>query len=176
MELSRKDRWVLSNQYRILEALYPDEADGFRQTREALESGYALHYDPQHIYEDELSVDQCREVLDILDMHRALHFSFRNLQDTQGIDKRNVEFDGFDGNNETSYLGYARYYWGLDGGEQRFKELHGSGDDFNSHSPVLDIYRRMLAVWKGKLKRSHELTKDQIQQILKERVHPSNRK
>jgi hypothetical protein len=44
MKLTRTERWILVNQYRILEALYPDEAKWFAENREALSSGYELHY------------------------------------------------------------------------------------------------------------------------------------
>ena len=39
-KLTTLDRLVLSNQYRILEALYPDEAETLAIKREAIENGY----------------------------------------------------------------------------------------------------------------------------------------
>ncbi len=52
MKLTRTERWILSNQYRILEALYPDERGSLEKARIALESGYELEYDgmSQRIY------------------------------------------------------------------------------------------------------------------------------
>ncbi len=44
MDLSLKDRIIISNQLRILEALYPDEADWYANHRKAVEQGYKLHY------------------------------------------------------------------------------------------------------------------------------------
>lgn len=67
MKLSRTERWMLSNQYRILEALYPADAGSYARHREALESGYELHYDWMigSIYDDKdtLSSEDCREVM-----------------------------------------------------------------------------------------------------------------
>lgn len=171
MKLTRAQRWTLSNQYRILEALYPDEAEDLRHTREALESGYELAYPPVNISEDGVTEEECREVVDILDMHRALHFSYGRLEDKKGIKEGDVRFRGFDGNNETKYLSYARYFCGLDGGGERFKELD-RGDGFNSHMPVVDMYRRMLAVWMGQLDRRHDLTKAEIQLVLAAQPYP----
>lgn len=175
MELSRTERWMLANQYRILEALYPDEADAFAEAREALESGYELHYRwlAERIYDapDTMTAEECTEVVDILDMHRALKRSYEALSDKSGIEEYAIQFHGFDGNNETKQLAYARFFCNLDGG--RFTELD-RGDDFNSHMPSLDTYRRMLAEWK-RLDKSHELSRDQIVKITEARVHPSRR-
>ena len=54
VKLTRVERYILSNQFRILEALYPDEASHFATTREALEHGYEILYDwdMEHIYDD----------------------------------------------------------------------------------------------------------------------------
>ena len=71
MKFSRKERIILCNQYLILEKLYPEDAEDYAQTRKALEHGYALHYSDlaENIYEDELSEQECQEVLDILNMY-----------------------------------------------------------------------------------------------------------
>ena len=43
--LSRHERLFLYNQYKILEALYPGEAEYYSVKREALEYGYEIEYD-----------------------------------------------------------------------------------------------------------------------------------
>ena len=99
MELSESERLILSNQYKILEELYPDEANIYRRHGKIVEEGYTLNYEEicTHIY-DELSNKECREVLDILDMHSALRQSAQALTDEPSI---SISFHGFDGNNET---------------------------------------------------------------------------
>jgi hypothetical protein len=54
MELSIKERLGFIYQLRILEALYPDEANHYANHRTALEEGYALHYDwiVEHLHEE----------------------------------------------------------------------------------------------------------------------------
>lgn len=145
MKLSVKDRLVLINQYLILEKLYEDEASHYQKHRKALEEGYALHYDwiVEGLY-DEMSEEECREVLDILDMFSILKRSYDLHKDTIQLEERYVVFSGFDGNNETRQMSYTRYFVvDLD----RFHELRGQGDDFNSHMPSLPRYRRMLREW-----------------------------
>ena len=67
MHLSRTERWLLANQYRILEALVPDEADWFRKARTVVEEGFAGEYEDicKFVYRDEYtrSEDGCHEVI-----------------------------------------------------------------------------------------------------------------
>jgi len=163
MRLNRTERWILANQHRILEKLYPDEADSLSEMREALEKGYELHYPPDYIYKDIVTEDECREVLDILEMFSVLKRDYEALskEDRDGIDEWRVKFAGFDGNYETKQMAYARYFCGLDDG--RYQELD-RGDDFNSHMPTLDRYRAMVGEWKGSANK-YELTKEDIIRI-----------
>lgn len=149
MELSKKERLGLIYQLRILEALYPDEAEHFSENREALESGYSLHY--EWLFQslsDDLSPEACREVLDVLDMYRAITFGLQNLADDDSLKTHHrAKFRGFDGNNEGQLMGYVRYFI-MDLG--RFEELkEGKFPSFNSHMPMLETYRRMLTVWRS---------------------------
>ena len=165
MELDKKERLILVNQLKILEKLYPDEASYYAQHRKALEEGYSLHY--RWLIEnidDEMSNDDCREVLDILDMFRAITFANRELSDDEKLQEREIRFEGFDGNNETKQMSYTRFFIADLG---RYKELRDEPefDDFNSHGRRLDKYQRMLSVWQS-LPDKHDLTKDEIVQIL----------
>jgi len=168
MKLTKTERWILSNQYRILEALYPQEQKDLAERREALESGYEAEYDSmsQHIYDDKdcLTEEQCREVIDILSMFRALH----DAKDKGGVEEKETILEGFDGNDtlESSYMAYARYFCKSDGG--RFEESRKG--DFNSHSLMLGIYRRMLKEWKNSAK-PHQLTKEDIVRIVGARTY-----
>ncbi|MDQ7814217.1 MAG: YfbU family protein [Patescibacteria group bacterium] len=167
MRFTRTERLLLANQYRILEKLYPDEAGSYATWREALESGYELHYGwiAEHIYEDVMTDAECREVVDILDMHRALKRAYEALADKSGIEEWKVKFSGFDGNNECKQMGYARYFCAIDGPhDPRFPEVD-RGDNFNSHCPTLKRYRAMLAEW-NKSGAKQELTRDDVVRII----------
>lgn len=168
MDLSKKERLSFIYQLRILEALYPDEADGFAKHRTALEEGYALHYDwlIEHL-SDDMSEDDCREVLDILDMYRAITRGLDKLDNSDELRKHHfAKFPGFDGNNETHHMSYVRYFV-VDLG--RFSELRQ--DDypyFNSHAPMLPTYRLMLKRWRD-LPKKFEPTREQIASVLEAR-------
>jgi uncharacterized protein YfbU (UPF0304 family) len=175
LELSPKERVFLANQLRILEALCPEEADGYKRWREAVEGGYSLHYSEGAPWlGSDMSVEDCREVLDILQMFSVLAWSYRELSDKAGIEPHDVKFPGFDGNNESAYLGYADYFINTLG---RYDDLKDSGDGLNSHAPFLEAYRRMLEVWLPMQSQLHggKLNKQQIQQINAARIHPENR-
>jgi uncharacterized protein YfbU (UPF0304 family) len=168
MELKPIQRLMLINQYKILEALYEEDRDYYSSCREILEEGYELHYQDLFltISDDVIKEDECKEVLDILDLYRAITFSYRKLEDKEGLSEYMIKFEGFDANDEEEYRRYlyTRYFiLKLD----RYKELQYNGKDteYNSHSPKLPKYRRMLEQWK-KAGSKQDLTKEEIFRIL----------
>jgi uncharacterized protein YfbU (UPF0304 family) len=167
LKLSKLERLILSNQYRILEKLDPEEAKYYEQSRKAIEKGYTLHYDDlTEMFHDELSEEACEEVINILSMYSALIFSFKSLKDKNGIDEDDIKFRGFDGNDsvEAKMMGYAKYFMNdLD----RFDGLRDNSKfpNYNSHCPMLNSYRRMLDVW-GICSNKNELSKEDIIRII----------
>jgi uncharacterized protein YfbU (UPF0304 family) len=167
------ERLVLSNQYRILEKLYPEEAAYFAEARETVEQGYEGYYWRvfQSIDSEVVTQEECKEVLETMTMYSCLKDSFERLTDKSGIDARDIQFDGFDGNNESSLLSFANFYCGSGG--RKFTDLI---DDHvpNSHSPRIDMYRRMLSVWASVPERMHrprEMSKESIQKIIAARTY-----
>lgn len=165
MELTKKERLSFIYQLRILEALYPDEAEYYAKNRTALEEGYTYHYDwmIEHLY-DELSEEQCREVIDILDMYSEIAWGLEKLGEDDELRKHHLaKFRGFDGNNETHLMAYVRYFVvDLD----RFSILkHDEYPYFNSHCPMLNTYREMLARWR-EMGSPHSIGREQIAKLL----------
>lgn len=160
--MEKLKRYELINQLLILEKLYPEEADYYAKNRKALENGYKLHYSwlTENI-SDGLSEEECKEVLDILDMYRSITFSWQRLHGSEELPEK-MKFRGFDGNNETALMGYVQYFV-ID--LERFDELKYGNERpyFNSHCPMLNKYRRMLSVWK---QYDFDLTEDQIASVL----------
>ena len=121
-----------------------------------------------------------KEVIDILDMWSFIERAYSQLSDEQKekieVDAapfgRNPNFQGFDGNNETEYMGTAMFIVNDLGRFQEFK-----GRSFNSHSPSIKIYHRMLNAFEPIRKNlAYEpLSLDDLTKILKEKVHPSQR-
>ncbi len=163
MELTKTERWILSNQYKVLESLYPDEAEDYGNCRKVLERGYELHYNEitGHIDADVMSEDECDEVIDILTMFKLLRRAYDDLQEKPDIEELLLKFSGFDGNNERKQLSYARFFLSHDSG--RVNDLDWP-DVSNSHFPVIEDYRRMLIEWK-KSKKEYHLTPDDIVRI-----------
>lgn len=165
MDLSLKERLIISNQLKILEKLYPDEAEYYAQHRKAIENGYKLHYSwLTEYFFDEMSEEECSEVLDILEMYRAITLSYNELKDKSGIEENEIRFRGFDGNDETRQFSYANYFI-IDLG--RYNELRYGAEHpgFNSHCSMLDKYRRMLSEWQ-KCSDKQNLSNDDIKRIL----------
>ncbi len=72
---------------RILEAVCPEEAEGYKHWREAVEGGFTMHYDIGAPWlGEEMDIEDQREVLDILDMYSALGHSYKQLDDKSGIE------------------------------------------------------------------------------------------
>ncbi len=157
MQLSRTERWILANQYRILEKLSRDkeEAQAYSEGREALEWGYELHYPSlaEHILEETLSCEECAEVKDILFMYSTLQAASEVIAEVSLIDEELLVFPGFLANTETRQWIYARYRCGRAAGTK----LRARSEDLQSFVPMLDRYRKMLREWKkadpGKLTR-----------------------
>ncbi|MEP7289634.1 MAG: YfbU family protein [Chloroflexota bacterium] len=161
LKLSKVERWLLANQYRILEIIDADSSEEYQISREILENGYEGEYEgiSREIYEGEdiLNEKECDDVTYILAMFSALKNSYTSLQDKTGIDEFSVTFQGFGGNDETKYLSYTRFICDkLD----RFTGLN-RGDNFNSHFPMLSAYLPMLAKWRARKER-YDLTKEDI--------------
>lgn len=167
MELSRAERWILANQYRILAGLDPEHSKQYEWIAETLENGYELLYrDVCPVSEDTLSPEDCRDVLDILSMYRALLSSFQSLpqHEQDEINENDLRFQGFDGNEETKYMAFAEHFCNQD--PPRFPELtQHPGFSFNSHRPMLDRYRRMLDIWR-QCENKVKLSKEDIIRII----------
>lgn len=108
-----------------------------------------------------MNLDQCREVLDVLDMYAALQLGSRQAGDIVGVDEAALRFEGFSSEYEDEMLAYTRYFiLKLD----RYPTLRAGGGNFASAGPMLDIYRRMLKVWR-EIGRERVLTRSDIQRI-----------
>jgi uncharacterized protein YfbU (UPF0304 family) len=126
---------------------------------------------------------EVNEVVDVLDMWSFLERSYEGLShdDRERVKAEakpfgaHVRFEGFDGNHETRQMSIAHFLVEHLGRFESFK-----GRDFNSHSPAIEAYRRMLAVFlpiRSSLaqREAYDLTAAEMIQILKERTHPERR-
>ncbi len=179
MELSKLERYFLSNQLRILEALYPNEADEFAVQREAVEQGYSFIYEMgmDHILDDEdaMTPEEAREVWNAMDMFLSIDRTIQDLGLEELQNKHITRFRGYDGNNESKFMGFAAFTVERLG---RFTHLPLKEElYFNSHMPTREIYARMLTEWrKIDYQNRFPMKKEDLMTVLEAAVHPDNRK
>ena len=176
LKLTKLDRIFLVSKIRILEGLYPDEAESLSVQREALEHGYEMLYawDFEYIYDgnDKMTVEESREVWDTMDMFDAIG---RSMPD--GFDLKDFPFNkfaGYDGNNEAKFMSFARFT------VERLKRFEyvpmQKPGYWNSHMPVRDIYGRMLAEWiKEPMPERMTMSEARLKAVLAAAIHPENR-
>lgn len=151
-------RLFLSNQYRILEKVDPDNSVEHVRKAVILESGFEGHYQSitNLLVENRLPADECWFVAEIM-----LMCSW--LQDHKGLSSLDVsEFEqvGFDANNEWHHMQYASFLFDANTGG-----YPGIDSVVDVHHPTLDRYRRMVAAWKRANNLPH-LTEADVARIL----------
>ena len=126
MELSKKDRIILFNQYEILKRLDTDNAEQYEIYQDILAQGFEYNYEEIGPALCEVPYSVSEKVYEILEMLRCMTFSFDNLEDVTGLDREDYLFRGFDGNDneEAKYYEYAEWLIKSNGKYQEFKDLH----------------------------------------------------
>lgn len=159
-KLTTAERLILANQFEILGHINEDKA-AIRMAGHLRDGHEYLYRDLIGTVAPEMEEDTTQFVLDALSMYRAMHTSLIKLGMETGINKDDVEWPGFDGNNEGDLYFFTRALTS----DGRFDELLGD-DGVNSHSPMKSTYKEMIPVWKAFDDSRHQLTADQIRQIL----------
>ena len=167
--LTPAERLQLINQFRILEKLYPEDAEHYAESRGIIAHGYTIQYEEvfNEVYE-EMDIEECQYVFDVLDLYRTLTRSFDALTDKKGLTSENVRFQGFDGNNESRRHAFAEHL------RKQGKWTETLTGRLNSHSKItMSLYPRMLAKFEPiqeQILASHtgnwELTAEQIREVI----------
>ena len=121
-----------------------------------------------------------KEVLDILEMWSCIERAYSKLSSSDkeaiktkiGVHGESPRFQGFDGNNESEYVGTALF---LVNELERFIEFKVRS--LNCHYPSIDMHHRMLSAFEP-LRRKFgptDLSVESLLSVLQEQVHPSNR-
>ena len=162
MEMTHAQRLILSNQYKIMAMLEPDNAERYRRYQTIIERGYGLQMRELDKEFGELTEETCRIIIDIMEMHHALHVSFANLGDKASLDERRLAFLGFDAATEARFLGYVRFMVNTEG---RYTHFDSGTHGFNAQTPMWEKYQRMRAVWHT-CPRQYHLSATEIAQII----------
>jgi uncharacterized protein len=161
--LSRVERVMLWNQLELLksnESGY-EKAD-LEAKQEILVQGFELYYQDvlEVVNRSTVSREDCRFVLEVLDMYRAFdRFNSENADHSFG-EHAWFRFAGFDATVEAEHFNLADFVITTLG---RFEEL--KADFRNSHCPHGDVYSRMLTVW-NMLPHKHFLKATDVQAVL----------
>jgi len=153
--MTNAQRLILSNQYKMMTMLDPDNAERYRRLQTIIERELDHEF-------GELKEETCRTIIDTMEMYHALHVSWTNLKDTQGVDERRVTFLGFDAATEVRYLGYVRFMVNIEG---RYTHFDAGTHGFNAQTPMWEKYQRMLKVWHA-CPRQYHLSANEIHQII----------
>ncbi|MEY3423269.1 MAG: hypothetical protein RIR48_3599 [Bacteroidota bacterium] len=166
MQLTDKERLQYALLYKILDNMNPNE--GYDTYVKALESGFEYHYRDifSQIDNDVLTSQQCKEIIDILNMYRALYFGYKRFKDE--INDSELEekskFQGFDGNYEIKELSYVEYF--VDD-LKRFQEIKEYRNGYNSHKELLKDYKGMLKIFLNLTSEQKiKLSKEKLLEIL----------
>lgn len=162
MEMTNAQRLILSNQYKMMTMLDPENADRYRRLQTVIERGFGLQMRELDRDFGELSEETCRTVINIMEMHHAMQVSWTNLKDTQGLDRRRLDFLGFDAATESRYLSYVHFMVNTEG---RYTDFDSGTHGFNSQTKMWEKYQRMLAVWQA-CPRQYHLSAVEIAQII----------
>jgi uncharacterized protein YfbU (UPF0304 family) len=166
MTLTVVERWILSNQFDILEALYPGKKY-FRGLGQVMWDGYEAEYEEACPVEREpLSPRRCQEVRLILDLYTLVQETHRRLPDKDGIDAERLVFPGLQKHKETREWRYANYC--VEHDPWSYHDLV-SAPDLESRRCMLPLYRRMLAEWK-KCRDPFQITREDLVRITSVRV------
>lgn len=162
MEMTHAQRLILTNQYKMMAMLEPENAERFRRYQTIIERGYALQMRELDKEFGELSEAICRTVIDIMEMHHALHVSWSNLKDKGQLEERRLAFLGFDAATEARLLGYVRFMVNTEG---RYTHFDSGTHGFNAQTPMWEKYQRMLALWQT-CPRQYHLSATEIAQVI----------
>lgn len=92
MEMTNAERLIISNQYKMMTMLDPDNAERYRRLQTIVERGFGLQMRELDRDFGELSEQTCRTVIDVMEMYHALQVSYGNMEDKHGVDERRVQF------------------------------------------------------------------------------------
>ncbi|WED20788.1 YfbU family protein [Vibrio sp. JC009] len=148
MEMTNAQRLILSNQYYLMSQMNPENAAKYRRLQTIVERGYGLQMRELDKQFGEITEDECREIINIMEMFHAMQESNRMLSDEERskVDQRRLQFLGFDIASESQLVHYVRF---LVDSEGLYPQFDKADHHFNSQMPMLDKYRRMLTTWRN---------------------------
>ena len=164
MKMTNAQRLILSNQYYLMSQMDPENSAKYKRQQLIVERGYELQMSELDKDFGHLSEEQCRQIIDIMEMYHAMQESNNLLEDSErkDVDQRRLNFLGFDIATESQLVNYVRF---LTESEGLYPQFDKADHHFNAQMPMLDKYQRMLAVWRN-CPRQYHLCANELRQIL----------
>lgn len=136
--------------------------------REVLENGYSQLYEGwyfQNVDKNEMPVEKCKLVWEVLNMYGSLTHSFETLNDRQDITSEMVKFPGFDGNTEADCSLYSEF---LIEKLKKFEWIKNLGNiSYNSHMPNINKFNDMLIKFENiDILKRNRMSVEEIKNIL----------
>ncbi|MDR9829592.1 YfbU family protein [Vibrio sp. FNV 38] len=147
MEMTNAQRLILSNQYKLMMKMDPENSGKYQRLQTIVERGYELQMRELNKDFGRMTEDECREAIDIMEMYHAMQESNKMLNDSEraDVDQRRLMFLGYDAATEAQSVHYVRF---LVDSEGLYPQFDKADHHFNSQMPMLEKYRRMLATWR----------------------------
>ncbi|PMM39287.1 YfbU family protein [Vibrio splendidus] len=163
MEMTNAQRLILSNQYYLMSQMDPENSAKYQRLQTVVERGYELQMRELNKEFGCLTEEECREVIDIMEMYHAMQESNKMLaeQERAEVDQRRLLFLGFDIASEAQIVHYVRF---LVDSEGLYPQFDKADHHFNSQMPMLEKYRRMLTTWRN-CPRQYHLCATELSQI-----------
>ncbi|GEM49438.1 YfbU family protein [Deinococcus cellulosilyticus] len=142
LTLTVAQRLNLILQYRILELLDPENREHHQQAQTILKNGYTLSYrELTRNLQEELPIEVCQDILDILEMYEAILDSKEHLGDP--LPEGRLLFPGFSEADESHLAAYAAHVVDV---KKRFSSVKQGQKkaNFAGRIPMMDQYRLML--------------------------------
>ena len=148
MEMTNAQRLILSNQYKLMSQMDPENSTKYQRLQTIVERGYELQMRELNKEFGCLTESECRETIDIMEMYHAMQESNKMLSDAErkDVDQRRLQFLGFDIASEAQSVNYVRF---LIDSEGLYPQFDKADHHFNSQMPMLEKYRRMLTTWRN---------------------------
>ncbi len=131
MEMSNAQRLILSNQYKLMSQLDPENAEKYQRFQTIVERGYELQM--RELNKDYGCITEalCKEIIDVMEMYHAMQESFRMLDTDEStqVDQRRLQFLGFDIASEAQLVHYVRF---LTESEGLYPQFDKGDHHFNS--------------------------------------------
>ncbi|PJG81920.1 YfbU family protein [Caviibacterium pharyngocola] len=162
MEMTSTQRLILANQYKLMGLLEPNNAKKYQRLEAIVKGGFGLELKELDKEFSDISEEECRTVLDTLEMYHALQVSYNNLGDKSSVTPHRLQFAGYCAVREKKYLNYLRFITGTEGKYQEFMRCEHGCD---SQTPMWDKYSKMLEIWRT-CPHEYHLSMAEIQKIL----------